>query len=258
MISVITICYNAEREIGWTVESVLSQSYKNIDYIIVDGGSVDSTLNEIEIVTKKYPTRNVKIISEPDKGIYDAMNKGIKRASGDWVCMMNAGDRFANNEVLANVFSKPIPANISFLYSDFYKATSFGRYFIVPTHCNEDSRTLVHQSVIYRKNLHERFGYYIVTPKIIISDYLFFLQIPVEETMKVDTVIAKYEGGGVSETGSWCKQQGLCANVVFRHGSFWTLYIDFLKWRLKHSIPLRWREWFRIKLLCLQTKIPSS
>lgn len=247
-ISVITICYNAEKEIEHTVRSVLGQTYKDLEYIIVDGASKDGTLSELNRIAQEYESRDIKIISEPDKGIYDAMNKGICIASGEWVCMMNAGDMFANQDVLSDVFANPIPDHISFLYSDFYKATSFGKYFRVQTHCDENSRTLVHQSVIYRKSLHEKHGYYIVTPKIIISDYLFFLQIPVEETMKVDTVIAKYEGGGISESGGWCKQQSLCANVVFRHDTFWTIHLRYIIAKIKTSLPRRVREWLRLKM----------
>lgn len=136
-ISVITICYNAEKEIGRTVRSVLSQTFNDLEYIIVDGKSEDSTVSIAENIVKDYPQRKVEIISEPDKGIYDAMNKGIKKASGDWVCMMNAGDAFADENVLSNVFRKQIPENVSFLYSDLYKATSLGRKFRVNMYCSE-------------------------------------------------------------------------------------------------------------------------
>lgn len=247
-LSVITICYNAEKEIGRTMLSVLNQTYSSVEYIIIDGLSKDRTVKEINRISNEYNNKKIKLISEPDKGIYDAMNKGIQLATGEWLCMMNAGDMFANNCVLEKIFTNSIPEHISFLYSDFYKATSFGRYFRVKTCCDYHRKMLVHQSVIYKKELHNRFGYYIVTPRIIISDYLFFLQVPVDETMKVDVVISKYEGGGISETGGWCKQQGLCADVVFRHGNFWLVQINYIKWRLKTSLPKRLREWLRLRM----------
>lgn len=247
-ISVITVCYNAEKEIERTIRSVLGQTYKDLEYIIVDGASKDNTIGIAKQIIHEYPNRDVHIISEPDKGIYDAMNKGIKIAKGEWVNMMNAGDSFNNKNVLEKIFSKAIPDDISFIYSDFFKSTSFGKYFRVVRSCDEHHKSLVHQSTIYRRSLHEQYGYYVVTPKIIISDYLFFLQVPVKQMQKTDVVIARYEGSGVSEQGSWCEQQGLCANVIFRYQSFWSIYTDFLIWRIKHLIPKRWREWYRLKL----------
>ena len=67
------------------------------------------------------------------------------------------------------------------------------------------------------------------------------------DTLKMDTVIAIYEGNGVSEQGNWCEQQILCANVVFRHGKFSKLYLDFIKWKLKHLVPRKIREYIRLR-----------
>lgn len=248
MITVITVCYNAEKEIERTMRSVLNQTYHDLEYVIVDGLSKDKTISIIEDIKNEYPNRKIHFLSEPDRGIYDAMNKGIKASSGEWLCMMNAGDIFTNENVLTDVFSNKIPDNITFIYSDFYKATSFGKYFRVHTCCEEHNKVLVHQSTIYKRSIHEQHGYYAVTPKLIVSDYLFFLRIPVGQTMKVDTVIAKYEGGGVSEHGGWAHKQALCANVVFRHSSFWSIYWLYVKWRIKTSLPKRIREIIRLKM----------
>ena len=86
--SIITITYNAERWLERTILSVLSQSYPNIEYILIDGASKDKT---VEII-KQYESGIASWISEPDKGLYDAMNKGLRRATGDYVWFLNAGD----------------------------------------------------------------------------------------------------------------------------------------------------------------------
>lgn len=247
LITIVTICYNAEKELGSTMKSVLEQTFEDYEYIIIDGRSKDKTLEIAYKTQAEFPNKNVKIVSEPDKGIYDAMNKGVKLASGEWICMMNAGDMFASKGVLSEIFNSPIPNHITFLYSDFYKATSYGKYFKVTTCCNEKKRILVHQSTIYRCNLHKEHGFYIVTPKLTVSDYLFFMRIPLEETMKVDTVIAKYEGGGISEQGGWCKQLLICTDVVFRTGNFWMIQYKYLAWRIKTLLPKKIREWIRVK-----------
>ncbi|MDR1226716.1 MAG: glycosyltransferase [Prevotellaceae bacterium] len=90
-ISIITVTYNAEKTLRRTVESVLQQAaLKNIEYIIVDGASADSTLKQVEDLKSKIP--NFKCVSERDKGLYDAMNKGLKLATGDYILFLNAGD----------------------------------------------------------------------------------------------------------------------------------------------------------------------
>lgn len=100
--TVITIARNEESNIGKTVQSVLNQDYKNLEYLIIDGSSCDSTV-EIAKGLAKESGRDVKIGSEPDFGIYNAMNRGIARASGDYIIFMNAGDSFWNRGVLTAV-----------------------------------------------------------------------------------------------------------------------------------------------------------
>lgn len=162
--------------------------------------------------------------------------------------MMNAGDVFASPEVLKEVFHSHIENSISFLYSDLYKMTSYGKIFKINMFCNEYNRRLVHQCIIYRKRLHTEYGYYAVTPKLIISDYLFFLQVPTEQIKKVNTIIAIYEGRGVSESGTWCKKQCLCADVIFGYRNFWSIYVHFIKWRIKTCLPRKIRERIRLML----------
>lgn len=95
-ISIVTIVFNDKNGLEETAKSVISQVYPNLEYIIIDGGSTDGT---VEII-KKYGDYISYWISEPDKGIYDAMNKGLRKATGEWVCFMNAKDVFADSDVL--------------------------------------------------------------------------------------------------------------------------------------------------------------
>jgi len=100
-ISIVTICYNPGPDLEPTVQSVLNQTYQNIDYVIVDGGSTDGSIEKIKALSTK--DKRINWISEPDNGIYDAMNKGIKMSAGHWVNFMNAGDSFANEMVLSSI-----------------------------------------------------------------------------------------------------------------------------------------------------------
>ncbi len=107
-LSVITIVYNNVRDVERTMLSVLGQTYKNIEYIIVDGLSTDGTLDVID----KYRDRISKLISEKDKGIYDAMNKGLDIATGDYVIFMNSGDEFYDHDTVTAVFASADDADI--------------------------------------------------------------------------------------------------------------------------------------------------
>ncbi|WXT99919.1 MAG: putative glycosyltransferase [Catillopecten margaritatus gill symbiont] len=102
LISIVTIVFNGVEFLEETIQSVVSQTHENIEYIVIDGGSTDGT---VEII-KKYEDKISRWISEPDKGIYDAMNKGIDLATGDWINFMNSGDCFLDKSVV----DKVIPA----------------------------------------------------------------------------------------------------------------------------------------------------
>ena len=101
--SIITITYNAGKVLEGTIHSVIEQQscYPEIEYIIVDGASKDNTMDIVE----RYRAHISKVISEPDSGLYDAMNKGIKMATGDYLCFLNAGDKFHQSDTLLNMVS---------------------------------------------------------------------------------------------------------------------------------------------------------
>lgn len=114
IVSVITVCYNAATSIEKTMLSVLNQTYENLEYIVIDGGSTDGTVD----IIKRYAERLTFWISEPDNGIYDAMNKGILNASGDWIIFMNCGDNFVDKSVLFSLFYEKKYENVDVLYGD--------------------------------------------------------------------------------------------------------------------------------------------
>jgi len=101
LITVVTVVYNAVREIEETMRSVLNQTYPALEYIVIDGASKDGTTD----IIKKYSDRLTKWVSEPDKGIYDAMNKAIDMATGEWILFMNAGDYFYSDNAVAYIFT---------------------------------------------------------------------------------------------------------------------------------------------------------
>ncbi len=113
-VSIITISYNSASTIESTIRSVLNQSYHNIEYILVDGKSTDSTLEIIE----NYRSRIARVISEPDQGIYDAMNKGVSMATGDIIGILNSDDLYADSEVIASIVQKFQQTKADAVYAD--------------------------------------------------------------------------------------------------------------------------------------------
>jgi glycosyltransferase involved in cell wall biosynthesis len=112
-VSIITVVFNAVRTVRKTVDSVLDLSNPNFEYIVIDGASTDGTSELLE----GYRDRIDIFIRERDKGIYDAMNKGVTLANGEWVIFMNAGDSFAGKDVL-NFFNTPIDEAVDIIYGD--------------------------------------------------------------------------------------------------------------------------------------------
>ena len=112
-VSIITVVYNGKAYLEATIQSILAQSYEAVEYIIIDGGSTDGTLD----IIKKYASQIDYWTSEPDAGIYDAMNKGLRAAKGDYVLFINAGDQLNSNITLSSIFYS-LPAEADVIYGE--------------------------------------------------------------------------------------------------------------------------------------------
>ena len=204
-VSVITICYNAEKEIEKTLVSVLNQTYEKLEYVIVDGQSKDNTLEIINSVLSKYPNRDVKLSSEPDNGIYDAMNKGIQKATGEWINFMNAGDCFFHSRTLEEMCSELCPdidilrGNIIRKYPKF-DVKSVGVTSQCPGIMDMFNNTFHHQACLIRHLLFEKYGLYSLDYKLC-SDWKFFYECVVINHVKskyVDKTVALFSMDGAS------------------------------------------------------------
>lgn len=199
-ISVVTVSYNAVTTIEETILSVVNQTYKNIEYIIIDGGSTDGTVD----IIKKYADRIDYWISEPDKGIYDAMNKGIKVATGEWVNFMNSGDVFCSGDTIAMIMSHSnnediIYGNIIRCYEK-YQSRARGIVSQYPKTIDFLYDTIHHQSAFIKCFLFEKYGYYSTQYKLI-SDWIFFYETIVRYSVSIHYVnqdIAYFQMNGIS------------------------------------------------------------
>ena len=115
IVTIITVCRNHAQELERTIRSVESQTWQEKEYLVIDGASTDDSLD----VIKAHEASITRWVSEPDQGIYDAMNKGVKMAQGEWVIFMNAGDTFAGDDTLQRVFGNPLDADV--IYGDVIK-----------------------------------------------------------------------------------------------------------------------------------------
>lgn len=234
-ISVITISFNAAETIEDTIQSVLSQTYQDIEYILIDGGSRDETMDIVE----KYRDRIDVIISESDDGIYDAMNKGIKYATGDVIAILNADDTFTSKRVIETAAKRLVELNCDTLYGDLvyvkrendnkvvrkwisgkFRRDAFLRGWMPP-----------HPTFFVKREVYLKYGAFNTRLKIS-ADYEFMLRILFKEnvsTVYLPETLVKMKAGGQSNNSL---KNRLRANLE-----------DRLSWELNGLRPLAFTLW---------------
>ena len=199
-ISIITVCYNNKNGLEKTIHSVKDQTYKGFEFIIVDGVSTDGTLDLIE-KNKQYIST---LISEKDNGIYQAMNKGISLAKGEYCLFLNSGDCLANNKVLENIFNPSNEADI--IYGNVIKVKPHYRRLIKYSSVlslydfYRTTAAIHHQASFIKRVLFQKYGLYREDLKIN-GDWEFFFRMIILEQSKtkyVDMVISVVDGTGIS------------------------------------------------------------
>jgi len=231
-ISVITVCYNSESTIRATIESVLSQSYSEIEYVIVDGGSTDATMR----IISEYGNRISVVISEPDNGIYDAMNKGIKLATGGVIGILNSDDFFADAATISEVaHTFENDPEIDGIYGDLiyvqrnniekkvrdYSSSSFSRWKI------RFGLMLPHPTLYLRRDVFSRVGFYKLDYRVA-ADFEFITRLVENGVLlkRLPRIMVKMRDGGISSTGFWwrfhqnleivraCRENGIRTNIL--------------------------------------------
>lgn len=234
MVSIITIVYNGCEYIERTIRSIINQTYYDFEFIIIDGGSTDGTLD----IIRSFDSKIDYWISEKDAGIYDAVNKGAKLAKGKWLNFMNSSDVFFDDKVIDSIFKDGFSDDIKVLYSDWYICNSL----LNPSNLKAKKASwfngdILHQSIFYQKELHEKHGLYMVTKKKIIADYMFFSLIPENFVLKVNTPISINDINGVSY-GSWSTEQKNMVDYMFEKISFSTLILKLCWIHTKKTIKI--------------------
>ena len=199
-LTVITVVYNNVSDIERTVLSVLNQTYPNIEYLVIDGASTDGTLE----ILRKYEGRFAKLISEKDKGIYDAMNKGITLASGDYILFMNSGDEIYASDTVEKVFNSSLDADIYYgeteMYDDNWMSLGQRRHKVPETFTWKDFRygmSISHQAIYIRTSLIELYdSQYKLSADI---DWIIKAAKKAKKIVNTRMYVAKYLVGGMSK-----------------------------------------------------------
>lgn len=230
-VSVITVVFNNVKYIKNAINSVLSQSYNDIEYIVIDGESTDGTID----VIKEYQDKIAVFISETDKGIYDALNKGIAHASGDVVAILHSDDQFCNTCVVSDMMRKMDESNAEFCFSDmvivdglsgkvlrYYMANYFRRWMFrigwMPPH----------PTCFIKKSLFDEFGLYSTDYKVA-GDFDFLVRIFYGREISwtyLNQITVKMRQGGISSAG-W-KSKRIIADEInksLRLNDVWALPI---------------------------------
>ena len=231
-ISIITVVLNGEKTIGRAIESVVSQKNIDLEYILIDGGSDDKTL---EIVAA-YKDQITHLVSEKDTGIYDAMNKGLRLATGDIIGILNADDIYANGEVLSSVQSYFLSLDLDALYGDLEYFDSdqplraFRTYRSSGFSAGKLSQGLMpaHPTLFLHRKVYEEYGLFNTTYKIA-GDFEFIARIFRRQkltTLYVPKIMVRMQSGGISTAGfkstqlllrenlRACKENGIYTNYL--------------------------------------------
>jgi len=246
-VSIITVVYNSRFTISDTIESVLSQDYSEIEYIIVDGLSSDGT----QEIIRSYGDRITHFVSEKDKGIYDAMNKGIKIASGDIIGILNSDDFYVNNDVISTVVKEFEANNFDSVFADlvyvkrekpekivrYYDSSYFNlkkfAYGLMPAHL----------TFFVKRNIYERYGLFKIDYKIA-SDYELLTRFLSKYQISysyIPKVIIKMRTGGLSTKSlksNWilnkeivraCAENGINTNIFKIYSKYFSKFLQLLK-----------------------------
>lgn len=197
--SIVTICFNNKVGLEMSIESVINQTFNNYEFIIIDGGSTDGTID----ILNKYSSKFAYCVSEKDNGISDAFNKGVKNSKGDWILFLNSGDILFNPSVLElfaqNILTDNVLQQIYYgkiLIENHNKKFEFGGDFNINTFTKR--MNLPHQAIFFNKDFFNFYGYFDEKFKLAM-DYELLLRPTTYNYKFINVVVSKMAQGGVSQ-----------------------------------------------------------
>lgn len=201
LVSVVTVCYNAQDTIERTIRSVALQDFNDFEYVVVDGGSTDGTINLIQ----EYKDNISSWITEKDSGVYDAMNKAVAMSKGVWIIFMNAGDVFYNNTVLSDIFKQFNVSQYGVVFGDtLFSGNGIQRVIKYGDNRKHKIMPSCHQSIFCKKDLLIENPFDLSYR--IAADYNFFYKLYEQGVPRlyVDLIVSIYEcDNGLSSVNKW-------------------------------------------------------
>ena len=207
LFSIVTVTYNCASSIQKTIESVICQTNTSYEYIIIDGNSDDDTLTK----TTEYKQHITTLISEPDSGIYDAMNKGTTLANGEWILFLNSGDILSDENVLSNVAAYLTKSTSDIVYGNIYVEKENIRILKVASEpCNKHRMYFCHQSAFVRTEIMKKIGF--DSSLKMSADLMFFktCYFAHYKFLHIPIPVVVYDRTGISNTN---KLEGLFENL---------------------------------------------
>ena len=209
LVTVITVVFNGEKCLEETILSIINQTYDNVEYIIIDGGSTDGTLD----IIRQYEHAIDYWVSEKDGGIYDAMNKSIDLITGSWANFMNAGDYFYNNEIIKQILDAGV-GNYDLIYGPHYSCYRDGLMILrqpKDTKIFWKGMIASHQSFFVKKYLLQQHKFDIKYKLVADFEMLYFNYINGRSFYKYQQVISCTSSGGIADINRY--------NVIFNYWS---------------------------------------
>lgn len=203
LFSIVTVCLNDYQNLKRTIESVICQDFQNYEYLIIDGGSTDGSIDYIRSI------KDIKYISEVDNGIFDAMNKALNMVIGEFVCFLNAGDTFPHNNILGKVANEiEYDSEISFFYGDVYYPNSIRPCSIQPKRLTPFvlfRGTVCHQAWFVRREIYNQLKGFDINLKYkgdydVLLRAIYLLNVCYKH---LPFCVVKYHGGGFSENSHY-------------------------------------------------------
>jgi glycosyltransferase involved in cell wall biosynthesis len=221
-VTVVTVVFNGKPNIGRTIESVLAQNYPNIEFIVIDGASTDGTGE----IIKEYEAKLDLFISEPDDGVYDAMNKAIGQATGEFILFMNCGDVFASSDAASSAMQFIQPGCEQILFGQWLRSEGDASMKL----CSPviEKGFFNHQAVIYSRSIHSWHGEYVNVKGLTTADYLFFVTLFNSTAVKcklINTTIAIIDVNGLSAGPQTLSQKTSIDFLCGRVGKFRLLIV---------------------------------
>lgn len=228
-ISIITVVYNAIDSLEQTMLSVFNQTYSEIEYIVIDGGSTDGSLDIIE----KHQNKISLKISESDKGIYDAMNKGLKLATGDFVFFLNSGDLFFENKTIEKVVQKISDPN-SLYYGNVYLNNLNKLYWGEFSRYKLAIGNICHQAIFYPRSIYSKYQYNLKYR--VFADYYYNLSIfPIVKFIYIPETISFYDNAGFSVATRDVEFEKVVNKMVRINLGLLPLWVRLIYWSLVHA-----------------------